>query len=62
MGGCFSFNYGLNEAGDSPYNQEGLAEQNRQAPKIKNITFMRVLNPPKVENHPPHNSPWIQLF
>jgi hypothetical protein len=59
-GRLFFFQLWLNKAGDRPYNQKGQAEQNRQAPKIKNITFMRVLNPPKVENHPPHNSPWIQ--
>jgi hypothetical protein len=34
----------------------------RQAPKIKSITLMRVLNPPKVENHPPNHSPRFQPF
>jgi hypothetical protein len=28
----------------------------RQAPKIKRIILMRVVNPPKVEKHPPKNS------
>jgi hypothetical protein len=29
--------------------------KSRQSPKIKNITLLRVLNPPKVENYPPNN-------
>jgi hypothetical protein len=32
----------------------------RQAPKIKSITLMRVLNLQKLENHHPNNSPGFQ--
>jgi hypothetical protein len=34
----------------------------RQAPKIKGITLRRILNPPKVQNHPPNNSLGFQPF
>jgi hypothetical protein len=34
----------------------------RQAPKIKSVILMRVLNPLKVEKHPPNNSPGFQPF
>jgi hypothetical protein len=32
MGGSFSFNCGLDEAGDRPYNQENQAGQNQASP------------------------------
>jgi hypothetical protein len=34
----------------------------RHAPKIKSITVMSVLNPPKVENNPPNNYLGFQPF
>jgi hypothetical protein len=34
----------------------------RQASKIKSITRLKVLNPPKVENHPSTNSPGVPTF
>jgi hypothetical protein len=42
--------------------REARQGKTRQAPKIKSITLMQVLNPPKVESHLPNNSPGFQPF